>query len=225
MYMVSFCQFQTSAIQRQFRRRKHGGLGVDVRRLDRPDSRHESRAVQRNQTTTSLITANSGGSWTDYVYEARLRMPITNANAGLVFRVQDANNYYMYRIHSSNQQLELFKSVNGQLTLVNSTPFTAIEKQWYKVKAVMQGNTISCYVDGELKMEWTNPVTELTAGDRIPTTSAGVHFDDALVSLLNKAPEEIALSHHSVVENTTAGGMVGTFSTSDLMRKKHLLIY
>ncbi|MGW8918834.1 family 16 glycoside hydrolase [Paenibacillus lautus] len=169
-----------------------------------------------NQTTTSLITANSGGSWTDYVYEARLRMPITNANAGMVFRVQDANNYYMYRIHSSNQQLELFKSVNGQLTLVNSTPFTAIEKQWYKVKAVMQGNTISCYVDGELKMEWTNPVTELTAGGiGFRTTSAGVHFDDAVVSLLNKAPEEIALSHNSVIENTTAGGMVGSFSTSD----------
>ncbi|MFD3257223.1 family 16 glycoside hydrolase [Paenibacillus lentus] len=169
-----------------------------------------------NQTTTSLITANSGGSWTDYAYEARMRMPITNANAGIVFRVQDANNYYMYRINSSNQQLELFKSVNGQLTLVTSAPFMAIEKQWYTVKAVIQGNTIACYVDGELKMEWINPETELTTGGiGFRTTSAGVHFDDAIVSLINKAPEDITLSHNSVVENTTAGGMVGTFSTTD----------
>ncbi|MFB5761236.1 family 16 glycoside hydrolase [Paenibacillus medicaginis] len=135
-----------------------------------------------SQTTTSLITANAGGLWTDYTYEARMKMPITDANAGILFRVQDANNYYMYRIHSSNKQLELYKSMNGQLKLVTSTPFTAKEKQWYTVKAVIQGNKISCYVDGQFKMEWTNPVTELTAGGiGFRTTSAGVHFDDALV--------------------------------------------
>ncbi|WP_375525432.1 family 16 glycoside hydrolase [Paenibacillus terreus] len=136
-----------------------------------------------SQTTTSLITANSGNSWTDYTYEARMKMPITDANAGMVFRVQDANNYYMYRINSSNKKLELYKSVNGRLTSVTSTTFTAKEKQWYTVKAVIQGNKITCYVDGKLKMEWTNPATELTAGGiGFRTTSAGVHFDDALVT-------------------------------------------
>ncbi|MEK3916635.1 family 16 glycoside hydrolase [Paenibacillus sp. FSL H7-0331] len=136
-----------------------------------------------SQTTTSLITANAGGSWTDYAYEARVKMGITDANAGIVFRVQDANNYYMYRINSSNQKLELYKSVNGQLTSVANTPFTAQEKQFYTVKAVIKGNKIFCYVDGELKMEWTNPVTELTTGGiGFRTTSAGVHFDDVTVT-------------------------------------------
>lgn len=135
------------------------------------------------QTTTSLITANAGGSWADYAYEAKTRMGITDANAGIVFRVKDANNYYMYRVNSSNQKLELYKSVNGQLTLAASTPFTAVEKQWYTVKAVVQGNKISCYVDGQLKMEWTNAATELTTGGvGFRTTSAGVHFDDVKVS-------------------------------------------
>ncbi|MGG1555220.1 family 16 glycoside hydrolase [Paenibacillus ferrarius] len=136
-----------------------------------------------SQVTTSLITANSGGSWKDYVVQARLRMPITDANAGIVFRVQNANNYYMYRINSSTQKLELYKSVNGQLTSVANTPFTALEKQFYTLKAVVQGNQISCYVDGELKMTWTNPVTELTTGGiGFRTTSASVHFDDVIVS-------------------------------------------
>ncbi|MGG1516419.1 family 16 glycoside hydrolase [Paenibacillus oryzisoli] len=136
-----------------------------------------------SQVTTSLITANSGGSWKDYVVQARGRMPITDANAGIVFRVQNANNYYMYRINSSNQKLELYKSVNGQLTSVANTPFTALEKQFYTMKAVVQGNKISCYVDGELKMVWTNPVSELTTGGvGFRTTSAGVHFDDVIVS-------------------------------------------
>lgn len=136
-----------------------------------------------NQTTTSLITANSGSLWTDYTYEAGVRMPITDANAGIIFRVQDAHHYYLYRINSSNQRLELYKSINGQLTSLASTPFTATEKQWYKLKVVIQGNAIKGYVDGELKMEWTNPVTELTTGGiGFRTTSAGVHFDDVIVS-------------------------------------------
>ncbi|MBD2847536.1 DUF1080 domain-containing protein [Paenibacillus sp. IB182496] len=169
-----------------------------------------------SQTTTSLITANSGGAWTDYAYQASVRMPYTNANAGIVFRVQDANHYYMYRINAANQKLELFKAVNGQLTMVADTPFTAIEKQHYTLKAVVRGNTIQGYVNGDLKTEWTNPVTELTAGGvGLRTTSAGVHFDDAKVATLNPPPVDTTLSHTSVAENTTAGGVVGTFSAVD----------
>ncbi|WP_020617699.1 family 16 glycoside hydrolase [Paenibacillus daejeonensis] len=169
-----------------------------------------------SQTNTSMITAGSGGTWKDYTYEAGVRVPYVNANAGLVFRVMNANNYYLYRINAANQTLELYKSIQGQLTLVASTPFAAQEKQWYKLKAIVQGNTIAGYVDGQLKMQWTNPVTELTSGGiGFRTTSAGVHFDDAVVAPINYAPTNIALSHSTVAENTTAGGMVGAFTTTD----------
>ncbi len=136
-----------------------------------------------SQTVTSLMTANAGGSWKDYAYEAKVRMGITNANAGIVFRVQDADNYYMYRINSANQKLELYKSVNGQLSLAADTSFSAQEDRWYTIKAVVQGNTIAGYVDGVLKTQWTNPVSQLTAGGvGFRTTSAGVHYDDAVVA-------------------------------------------
>ncbi|MFD1903196.1 hypothetical protein ACFSQ7_02160 [Paenibacillus rhizoplanae] len=45
-----------------------------------------------------------------------MKVPIANANAGILFRVQDANNYYMYRINVNDKKLELFKAVNGTLT-------------------------------------------------------------------------------------------------------------
>lgn len=48
--------------------------------------------------------------------EAKVKVPIANANAGILFRVQDANNYYMYRINVNDKKLELFKAVNGTLT-------------------------------------------------------------------------------------------------------------
>ncbi|MNW01198.1 hypothetical protein D3C71_1967990 [compost metagenome] len=88
----------------------------------------------------------------------------------------------MYRINASNQKLELFKAVNGLLTMVSSTSFTAQSNQWYTIKAYIQDNTIKGYVDGILKTQWTNPATELTTGKiGFRTTSVDVSFDDALV--------------------------------------------
>lgn len=170
-----------------------------------------------NQTKTSLLTANAGASWADYAYEAKVKLPFINGeeNAGLLFRVQDENNFYMYRMNAKSKKMELYKSVAGTMTLVADTPFTSA-KQWYTVKAVVHGNTVKGYVDGELKTEWTNPAAELTAGGiGFRTTSAKVLFDDARVSAINEAPTDIVLSHDSIAENTTAGGIVGTFSTVD----------
>ncbi|SDD83717.1 Polygalacturonase [Paenibacillus sp. UNCCL117] len=170
--------------------------------------------AQKANNTTGLIMA--GDSWTNYGVEARVKMPITNANAGVLFRVADAENYYMYRINSSAKKLELYKAINGTLTAVSSTPFTAAANQWYTVKAVVEGNTIKGYVDGELKTEWTNPVTELTAGKiGFRTTTLNAVFDDVVVSAINGAPADIALSPDSIAENTTAGGVVGKLSTTD----------
>ncbi len=170
--------------------------------------------AQKANNTTGLITA--GDSWTDYVVEAKMKMPITNANAGILFRVTDSGNYYMYRINAAAKKLELYKSVNGTLTNVSSTSYTAVANQWYTVKAVVKGNTIKGYVDGELKTEWTNPETELTAGKiGFRTTTLSAVFDDVVVTAINEAPTDIALSHNIVAENTTVGGIVGTFSTAD----------
>jgi hypothetical protein len=172
-------------------------------------------ALATKATATSLITAGDN-SWTDYIYEAKMELPITNANAGIVFRVKDSNNYYMYRINSSAKKLELYKAVDGTLTSLSSTSFTAVANQWYTVKAVIQGNHIQGYVDGILQTDWTNPVTELTSGKiGFRTTSAGVLYDDVLVTVINNAPTDISLTNDSVAENTTAGGSVGTFSSTD----------
>ncbi|MBY0011782.1 family 16 glycoside hydrolase [Paenibacillus typhae] len=171
-----------------------------------------------SQTTTYLITANDSAPWTDYTYEAKLYLPFINGeeNAGLLFRVKDNKNFYMYRINAKSKKLELFKSVDGTLSSVlNSVDFTPA-KQWYTIKVVVKGNAVKGYVDGQLKTEWTNSVNELTSGGiGFRTTSAKILFDDAVVSAVNEAPADIMLSQDSIAENTTAGSMVGTLSAAD----------
>ncbi|MFD1903194.1 family 16 glycoside hydrolase [Paenibacillus rhizoplanae] len=176
-----------------------------------------NRVLSTSQTTTALITAKAGASWTDYTYEARARLPLINGseNAGIVFRVQDQNNFYMYRIDASTSQLQLYKVVAGTLTQVSNTSFVPVKNQWYTLKATVQGNTIKGYVDGVLKTTWTNPVNELTSGGvGFRTTSAGIWYDDAKVTAIHNPPADITLSSTQVPELTTPGGVVGTFTTA-----------
>ncbi|MEK5468912.1 family 16 glycoside hydrolase [Paenibacillus sp. FSL R7-0210] len=176
-----------------------------------------NRVLSTSQTTTALITAKAGAAWTDYTYEARARLPLINGseNAGIVFRVQDQNNFYMYRIDASTSQLQLYKAVAGTLTQVANTSFVPVKNQWYTLKATVQGNTIKGYVDGVLKTTWTNPVNELTSGGiGFRTTSAGVWYDDAKVTAIHNPPTDITLSATQVPELTTPGGLVGTFTTA-----------
>ncbi|WP_238656101.1 family 16 glycoside hydrolase [Paenibacillus piscarius] len=176
-----------------------------------------NRVLSTSQTMAALITAKAGAAWTDYTYEARARLPLINGseNAGIVFRVQDQNNFYMYRIDANTSQLQLYKAVAGTLTQVANTSFVPVKNQWYTLKATVQGNTIKGYVDGVLKTTWTNPANELTSGGiGFRTTSAGVWYDDAKVTAIHNPPTDITLSATQVPELTTPGGVVGTFTTA-----------
>ncbi|MDG0811173.1 family 16 glycoside hydrolase [Cohnella rhizosphaerae] len=148
-----------------------------------------TKALVQKSSTTAFIAA--GDAWTDYVFEAQVKVSIKNANAGIVFRATDNKNFYMYRLNASNQKLELYKCVDGTMTLVSSTSFTAEAKQWYTLKAIVQGNTVKGYADGERKIEWTNPVNELTEGHiGFRTTSADAMFDQVLVTGIAQAQSE-----------------------------------
>ncbi|GGG13135.1 hypothetical protein GCM10010912_66980 [Paenibacillus albidus] len=174
--------------------------------------------LSTSKTQTALITAGAGASWTDYTYEARTRMPFNNPseNAGIVFRVKDKENFYMYRIDASKNQLQMYKFVAGTMTLVSEVSFVPAKNQWYTLRVTVQGKTIKGYVDGELKTTWTNPNTELTSGGvGFRTTSAGIWFDDARVTGIHNPPTDIALTSNRIAELTTTGGVVGTFSTTD----------
>lgn len=139
-----------------------------------------SGVLKQTSLTSSIITR--GSNWGNYDYEAAVKVPIKNANAGIIFRVQDINNYYMYRINGSNDQAELYKCVNGVLTKVSGTAFSVTPNEWIFLKVELNGNNIKGFVNGRLMTNWTNPNNELTSGKvGFRTTSQNVLFDDVLV--------------------------------------------
>lgn len=140
-----------------------------------------SEVLTQNALTEAVITR--GSAWSNYAYEAGVKLPIINANAGLLFRVQDANNYYMYRINGPANKVELYKCIGGTLTKVSEAAVTVKADDWMMLKVEVSGNQVKGYVNGRLMTDWTNPVTQLTSGKiGFRTTSQNVSFDDVLVT-------------------------------------------
>ncbi|MGG1516441.1 family 16 glycoside hydrolase [Paenibacillus oryzisoli] len=135
----------------------------------------------------SLVTgealAFAGSAWTNYTYSSKVKLNNVYANAGLLFRVTDANNYYMLRINNSTNSLDLYKKVSGTLTLLTSASFSSSISTWYDLKVKVTGNTIDGSVNNTQLITYTNSVSELTTGKigyRMAASTAS--FDDAVVT-------------------------------------------
>lgn len=127
--------------------------------------------------------AFAGGGWSNYTYSAKVKLLNSAANAGLTFRASNASNYYMFRINNSTKAVELYKKVNGTLTLLSSAAFSNSINQWYTLKVTASGNQITGYVDDIQMISWTNDISELTSGFigfRMYGSKAS--FDDVIVT-------------------------------------------
>jgi uncharacterized membrane protein YkoI len=68
---------------------------------------------------------------------------------GLVWRCHDENNYYVCRINPLEGNFRVYKVVDGRRQQLQSAEFKVETGLWYQVRAVMVGDQITCYVDGQ----------------------------------------------------------------------------
>ena len=69
---------------------------------------------------------------------------------GIVWRYQDANNYYIARMNPLEDNFRVYKVVGGK----RSTEFESADvkvpvNEWHVLKITMQGDHIQCYLDGK----------------------------------------------------------------------------
>jgi hypothetical protein len=72
---------------------------------------------------------------------------------GLIWRCKNENNYYICRINPLENNFRLYKVVDGTRTQLNSTEFKAQPGKWYRLRAVMVGDQITCYVNDKPYLE------------------------------------------------------------------------
>lgn len=97
------------------------------------------------------ISVQSKLKYQDFEMEARIKAleGEEDQGGGLVWRYQDAKNYYIMRANPLENNFRLYKVVNGNRKQLESANVKMKTGEWFVLKVVMSGNNISCYYNGE----------------------------------------------------------------------------
>ena len=72
---------------------------------------------------------------------------------GLVFRFRDPQSYYVCRANALEDNLNLYKMVNGRRKQIAGTKVKVSSDQWHALRVVAKGDHIVCYFDGQKLIE------------------------------------------------------------------------
>jgi hypothetical protein len=75
---------------------------------------------------------------------------------GLVFRLKDANNYYIVRANALEDNYRLYHVINGSRRQFAGANLKVTSDEWHEIKVECIGNKIICYYDGAKKIEATD---------------------------------------------------------------------
>jgi beta-galactosidase len=141
-----------------------------------------TKVFKQTGTTGEGVVYAGNASWTNYTVQARVKLydMISLAASGIIGRYKDSNNFYLLRLHQSGK-MQLYKKVSGTFTLLQEATATVSTNTWYTLKLVLNGSTLTGYVDGVQKVSAVDgSVVSGCIGARAYTQSVGI--DDVVVN-------------------------------------------
>ena len=107
---------------------------------------------------------------------------VVDRAAGLVFRLQDANNYYIVRANALEDNYRLYHVIKGSRRQFAGADFKVTSGEWHELKLECVGNKIICYYDGQKKIEATDDTFKEAGKIGLWTKADSVtYFDDLVV--------------------------------------------
>lgn len=104
------------------------------------------------------------------------------ASVGVVFRMQDSENYYYAVAIPLTNSVGLFRMKNGKLAPILVEPITSPFKAWHKIKAEANEEDIRIYLDGKLEIELQDSsFTQSGPSGLFVTGEADCAFDDLIL--------------------------------------------
>jgi hypothetical protein len=102
---------------------------------------------------------------------------------GLVFRLKDANNYYIVRANALEDNYRLYHVINGSRRQFAGANFKVTSGEWHELRVEAVGNKIICYYDGAKKIEATDDTFKDAGKVGLWTKADSVtYFDDLRVT-------------------------------------------
>ena len=101
---------------------------------------------------------------------------------GIVFRLKDPNNYYVVRANALENNYRLYHVVNGRRSQFAGTNFKVTSGEWHELRVEVVSNKITCYYDGNKKIEATDDTFKDAGKIGLWTKADSVtYFDDLKV--------------------------------------------
>ncbi len=102
---------------------------------------------------------------------------------GIIFRVQDPNNYYLVRANALEDNYRLYHVVAGKRREFAGSNFRVTPNAWHKLRVEIAGNQIKCYYDDQLKITATDDTFKGPGKVGLWTKADSVtYFDDLEIS-------------------------------------------
>jgi len=101
------------------------------------------------------LCVRSDARFDDVELSVRLK-PVSGQNdqgGGLVWRYQDAKNYYVARWNPLENNFRLYHVIGGKRTQLATGDVTAAPDAWHTVRATCRGDHLQCYFDGKLLLD------------------------------------------------------------------------
>jgi hypothetical protein len=103
--------------------------------------------------------------------------------AGMVFRLMDANNYYIVRANALENNYRLYHVVKGRRVQFAGANVKVASGEWHELRVECVGNHIVCYYDGEKKIDATDETFKEAGKVGLWTKADSVtYFDDLRVT-------------------------------------------
>ncbi len=176
-----------------FDRTGQGSEGQWVIKKDESAPSNPNVLAQTSQEKTDYrfpLAIAEGTSYRDLALSVKFKTVsgTVDQGAGLVFRLQDKDNYYVVRANALEDNYRLYHVIKGRRVQFAGANFKVTSNAWHEIKVEAHGNEFKCFYDGQLKFTAKDD-TFKDAGKIGLWTKADsvIHFDDLTVEDLKSA--------------------------------------
>lgn len=124
-----------------------------------PDAPFNPNVLAQTATNEDFPAIRLGiGVYTDLTATVRFK-PVSGKDdqaAGIIFRVQDKDNYYIARANALEDNVILFRYASGTRSTLEEGSAKVPSGQWQELKVEVEGTHFRAFLDGQLVVEATD---------------------------------------------------------------------
>jgi hypothetical protein len=131
-----------------------------------------------------VLLVGDEGSFKDFDLSVKFKTVSgeVDRTAGLVFRLKDANNYYVAQVNALEDKFRLYHVAAGKKHPFAGANFAVSSREWHELRIECVGDKIICHFDGVKKIEATDETFRDAGKVGLWTKADSVtYFDDLRV--------------------------------------------